>query len=1492
MKQFYSIKLASYFIPLFVFFLYFPVAAQQVARSIPIGTIDNNNITGFYEYLPAAYTNNPTAKYPIIIFLHGSGELAGPTVPLSAVLKNGIPNLIQNGTFPASFTSNNQQFSFIVITPQFINAPEPNNIYQFLNYLKTQYRIDESRIYLTGLSMGGGAVWGAISKDAEKAKQFAAALIVCGNWNSDDTPDLPGVVAKNNTPVWALHNESDPTVSSQFSKSWVSRINSTVPAPNPLAKLTIFPVSGHDAWSMAYDPVKMKKDYGMNVYEWMLQYSKGATVPPPVTPPPPATGTGKRIVVQPSSGRQIYYNDAMKNLNISPGDTLCIPAGDYEFIQFGKLAGTAEKPIVITNCGGQVRVGVNSSATAAAFVFSTCSYFKLEGTGDAGTKYGFDVNGTNKQGEKMFGLFFGDGTTDFDAHHIFVHDASMFVQAKTLQTCAHPEWLEGSFVMRNVKIHDLLCRNSTWEGFYIGNTHYLFNNGSCVDLKSHHIENLEVYNNDLENMGSDGIQIAMTDLGDNKVYNNRVVNYAIAKNSAHGYGIMSGGGSKLKIYNNRVDKGYNPGIEIFGTGINYVYNNVISNITYEGINVTDKLVFDPATAYIYNNTIYNTGVDGIKIFADLTTVGHKLYNNLVIVTGTQWDTPKMGYYIKGSNPIKVDFALDNNLSFKTAAEAGIADAANGNFRLTSSSKAINTGRDMQDLGLMNDWENTPRPQGGKYDVGAFESKDGQNNITPTANAGKDLVISLPVTTVKLDASASTDADGNIITYAWKKISGPAAGNISSPGAVTTEITGLIAGTYVFELNVADDKGVSATDLVTVTVLSSPARPPVISVGQDVTIQLPTSSIQLDGSSSYDPDGMIVKYNWSKISGPAGGTITDNTLSNTDATGMQAGTYVFQLTITNNAGTTATANMTVTVKGVGDNNIVPVANAGSNIIITLPASKVTLDGSTSKDSDGTISTWLWQKISGPGAGTISSPAASKTEVTGLAAGIYVFQLTVTDNDGATASARVTVTVNDAPAQNKPPVANAGANQTVTLPISSVTLDGSTSSDPDGTIATYAWKKISGPGAGTISSPATNTTIATGLVTGVYIFELTVTDNNGATNAARTTVIVNDAPVQNKPPVANAGTNQTVTLPISSVTLDGSSSSDPDGTIATYAWRKISGPGAGTINSSATNTTIVTGLITGVYIFELTVTDNNGATNAARTTVTVNDAPAQNKPPVANAGTNQTVTLPISSVTLDGSSSSDPDGTIATYAWKKISGPGAGTISSPATNTTIVTGLVTGVYIFELTVTDNKGATNAARTTVTVNDAPAKQPPVALAGPTRTVTLPFSFVTLDGTASYDPDGTIASYFWSQVNGPSNSLITGADNAIAQVSELKKGVYIFKLLVKDNDGLASSTNTSIIVNDSDVHPPQDSVIHVELYPSRVTGSQPAKLVVSNPTVNTVWISIYNIKGMLEMTASYPLNGTFSTNLDLGSLETGIHIINVKGDNGYKWAGKVVKY
>ena len=199
----------------------------------------------------------------------------------------------------------------------------------------------------------------------------------------------------------------------------------------------------------------------------------------------------------------------------------------------------------------------------------------------------------------------------------------------------------------------------------------------------------------------------------------------------------------------------------------------------------------------------------------------------------------------------------------------------------------------------------------------------------------------------------------------------------------------------------------------------------------------------------------------------------------------------------------------------------------------------------------------------------------------------------------------------------------------------------------------------------------------------------------------TTSVSSQPPPNIPPIASAGPDQTITAPASSVILNGSASYDPDGTIVSYSWVLISGLGSVIISNSNQVIAGVSGLTPGSYTFQLTVTDNGGATSSDSVTVTVNPAIITNQPPVAIAGSDTTIYMPVSSFQLNASNSYDPDGNITSYQWQEISGPNTAVASSMNGPEVNLSGLEEGIYQFQLTVTDNQGASSTAIVIISVD-----------------------------------------------------------------------------------------------------------------------------------------------------------------------------------------------
>lgn len=200
-----------------------------------------------------------------------------------------------------------------------------------------------------------------------------------------------------------------------------------------------------------------------------------------------------------------------------------------------------------------------------------------------------------------------------------------------------------------------------------------------------------------------------------------------------------------------------------------------------------------------------------------------------------------------------------------------------------------------------------------------------------------------------------------------------------------------------------------------------------------------------------------------------------------------------------------------------------------------------------------------------------------------------------------------------------------------------------------------------------------------------------------------------PVVNKPPVARAGADQVINIPteatFGTTVLDGSGSTDPENKIKNFIWRKIFGPSC-QIKNTTLAITEVTGLQVGTYVFEVRVSDDKDAFSVDRLTVTVKkdviipDPPDPiNKPPLAAAGNDQTMLLPLNSINLDGSLSIDPDGQITGYSWKQVTDFPC-SLAGATTAVLRVSGMVAGAYIFRLTITDNNNSTDSDDVTITV------------------------------------------------------------------------------------------------------------------------------------------------------------------------------------------------
>jgi alpha-tubulin suppressor-like RCC1 family protein len=659
------------------------------------------------------------------------------------------------------------------------------------------------------------------------------------------------------------------------------------------------------------------------------------------------------------------------------------------------------------------------------------------------------------------------------------------------------------------------------------------------------------------------------------------------------------------------------------------------------------------------------------------------------------------------------------------------------------------------------------------------------NQLPTVSAGSNQTISLPASSVSLTGTASGNNGATISTTIWALVTGPNTAAITTPGALPTTVTGLVAGIYAFSLTATDNNGLSNSALVTVIVNPTASVPPTVSAGSDQSIILPASTATLTGTATANGGATIASTIWIQTSGPNVATIAVSANLSTGISGLVQGIYTFQLSATDNNGLTDAATVTITVNPA---NTPPVVTAGSNQTITLPASMATLTGMATGTNGATISSTIWTQTGGPNTATITAASALSTDVTGLIAGIYTFNLSATDNNSLSNSASVTVIVNAI--ASVPPTVDAGSNQGITMPASTITLTGTATGNGGATISSTTWMQTAGPNAAAITTASNLSTGVTGLVQGIYTFQLSATDNNGLSDAATVIITVNPA---NAPPAVSAGSNQTITLPTTTAPLTGAASGTNGATISSTTWTQTGGPNTATITAASGLSTNVTGLIAGIYTFNLSATDNNGLSNSANVTVIVNAVASV--PPTVSAGSNQSITLPASSVTLTGTATGNGGATISTTSWTETAGPNTAGIAAAASLSTGVSGLIQGVYTFQLSATDNNGLSNVSTVTVTVKI--ANTPPIVIAGSDQTITLPLNSINLAGSAAATNGATLSSTTWTQTAGPNTAAIGTPSALSTTVGGLMAGTYTFQLSATDNNGLSGVSTVTIKVN-----------------------------------------------------------------------------------------------
>jgi predicted peptidase len=209
-------------------------------------TIAKTVRANYWLYIPETYPDS-RASWPLMLFLHGAGERGDD---LSLVEKHGPPKLV---------AKEGKSFPFIIVSPQcpadgwWSSETQIDTLNALLDDIVSRYRIDEDRIYVTGLSMGGFGTWRLA---AAYPHRFAAIAPVCGGGNPKDAASIAHL------PIWVFHGAKDPTVKIAESERMVAALKEV----GADVAFTVYPDAGHDSWTETYNNPEL--------YEWLLKHRR------------------------------------------------------------------------------------------------------------------------------------------------------------------------------------------------------------------------------------------------------------------------------------------------------------------------------------------------------------------------------------------------------------------------------------------------------------------------------------------------------------------------------------------------------------------------------------------------------------------------------------------------------------------------------------------------------------------------------------------------------------------------------------------------------------------------------------------------------------------------------------------------------------------------------------------------------------------------------------------------------------------------------------------------------------------------------------------------------------------------------------------------------------------------------------------------------------------------------------------------------------------
>jgi gliding motility-associated-like protein len=712
-------------------------------------------------------------------------------------------------------------------------------------------------------------------------------------------------------------------------------------------------------------------------------------------------------------------------------------------------------------------------------------------------------------------------------------------------------------------------------------------------------------------------------------------------------------------------------------------------------------------------------------------------------------------------------------------------------------------------------DNGPCPDGINNDEVTIYVFD-QNQ--PAANAGPDQELCFEGVT-----PAATAFAGSSLTFpatgVWTLVSG--SGTIVNPASPTSQVTGLGVGLNVFRWTVNNGPCAPSTTVDEMSIFVYPASQPAANAGPDQELCSTLNQTTLAANTPVYPGS----GQWTIVQGT--GVFADAANPNTSVSGLGLGTNILRWTIDNGPCLPNTTSDLVTIT-VFDNNQLP-ANAGADFSICSTSPFVTLTG----NAFSAPATASWSLVSGTG--TIISSANQSTLVLDLSVGLNVFEYTIFNGPcAAQTTDQITVTVFD----EDQPAANAGPDQSICLPQTSVTIAGNAPTFP----ATGIWTLVQG--SGVIASPTAFSTSVSGLAVGLNVFRWTI--SNGPCLPGSSFDEVSIFVFDNTQPSANAGPDQSFCEPISSAFLSGNTPIFP----ASGTWVLVSGTGV--IADPSNPASQVTGLTVGENIFRWTISNGPCAGSVTSDEVSIFIFDDSQLP--ADAGADQWFCSPAPVATVTGNLPTFP----ASGTWELVSGTGV--IADPASPVTQISGLSIGENIFRWTITNGPCLNSVTSDLVSLfvydTDAPA-----ADAGADQSICAPLSEVTMAANSAVFP----AAGTWELVSG--SGFVQDPNDPASLITNLAVGENIFRWTI-DNGGCGSDVTTDLVTIN----------VYSEFSPDAFAGMDQDLCSPTNSTMLTGNFPIFPAYGEWSLVSG---TGTLADPADPNSIVSGLDL----GPNVFQW-------